>query len=641
MNFKQSNNDNKKGDREPCRKKRSFPLFVFLFLSLPTGVCDCPGASHTAPHTQRAAMQATIEGIVRQAYAAFAAMVVQSRTVATDPAAPTTPAPTDTLVCSPLALLLLLALHCTVRTLVCVTTLEGGAEQFHVRLARVLQTQPDIEQPLYVSTHYFGPTGGGSSDEDARRAARACPGYSNSTAAAAGTLGLVLERWVVRFDRHEDQTIPTLASAAEAFRRDVALLLRVLLVKLRLVPLQRLVLALRKNVASSARLDIDCATDSASHGPFLGEEYKLQTLGSVRSRYGVLSVFALYRDDLAPLLAEAALSLQSSAIIHDYEPADHASSGASSGVVSPCTEGAGGGAKPVTVPVPGAGAGGIGTGSHQSWQSPVFGSLAGSLRSAPTLIVMPKPPLVPASYHSVQPQNGCLYVVGRKGTSKQQSPLPPLSFAPPAHDTAAAAGLLKSPTHTRSNSNSSSSGGGNNSTAASTTAASSSSSGNSGGGNNRDTSASAVEEEESSSRPRFVGSVPVDKVPFLSMYAPVAAAGATAGAEAALGGMEESDSDAFDGIFSPCDTPDLQHMTDEEARAMDAGDYLKCVSRAAELHAFQHCSSVPAARYRQSVASAKDSIAKLVRDLYNVQPGHEPPPPLPPAPLPPTATPTV
>ena len=352
-----------------------------------------------------------------------------------------------------------------------------------MKLPRVLNEPVDIDQPLYVSTHYFGPTGDGTDDG---------AGADGVAAAATGTLGRVLERWVVRFDRHEDATIATLPQAGAAFRRGVALLLRVLLVRLRLAPVQRLVLALRKNVAARARLRIDCAPDSAAHGPFLGEEYRLVTLASVRARYGVLSVFALHRDDLAPLLAEAALSLHASAIIPDYDP--HASPANTSSAASSSSSSSAGSSvsatpRPILVPAPGAGAAGAAAGTAPSWRSPVFGgSLLGSLRSVPAVPTMPRPPLVPGSYHSVQPRAGTLYVVGRANAGADAAApaaaggpqLPPLEFAAPPRD---------------------------------------SSHGNSDKDDDED-------EEEQARRPRFLSSVPIDRVPLLSMYTPFSGVGA-------------------------------------------------------------------------------------------------------------------
>ena len=138
--------------------------------------------------------------------------------------------------------------------------------------------------PLFVSTHYFGPKSVEKGDGF---------GETSERERETGTLGLVLERWVIRFDRNDSKSKATLSPAIELFRRDVSVLLRVLLVKLRLLPLFRLVRAMRKNVSSSARLEINCATDSDTRGPFLGEKYKLAPLASARSHYGVLAVFAM------------------------------------------------------------------------------------------------------------------------------------------------------------------------------------------------------------------------------------------------------------------------------------------------------------------------------------------------------------
>lgn len=477
----------------------------------------------------------------------------------------------------------------------------------------MLNEPVDIDQPLYVSTHYFGPTGDGTDDGAG----------ADGVAAATGTLGRVLERWVVRFDRHEDATIATLPQAGAAFRRGVALLLRVLLVRLRLAPVQRLVLALRKNVAARARLRIDCAPDSAAHGPFLGEEYRLVTLASVRARYGVLSVFALHRDDLAPLLAEAALSLHASAIIPDYDP--HASPANTSSAASSSSSSSAGSSvsatpRPILVPAPGAGAAGAAAGTAPSWRSPVFGgSLLGSLRSVPAVPTMPRPPLVPGSYHSVQPRAGTLYVVGRANAGADAAApaaaggpqLPPLEFAAPPRD---------------------------------------SSHGNSDKDDDED-------EEEQARRPRFLSSVPIDRVPLLSMYTPFSGVGAgRAGAgvggarRTPLGDIDDSDSDAFEGIFSPSASPELQHLTDDDARRMDAGDLLKHVSHAPALHAFQHCDQVSSSQLvcfllffffvlffsfglsrvcvcaqKQNIAAAQNSIAKLVHDLCAAPDGPLPP----------------
>lgn len=199
--------------------------------------------------------------------------------------------------------------------------------------------------------------------------------------------------------------------------------------------------------------------------------------------------------------------------------------------------------------------GGAAAGTAPSWRSPVFGgSLLGSLRSVPVAPTMPRPPLVPGSYHSVQPHTGTLYVVGRAPPSAAPAPnsaLPPLEFAaPPPHQI-------------------------------------------------QDTQQKKEddEEEEEVQRPRFLSSVPIDRVPLLSMYTPFSGAGGGAGGGAGvvggtrqtpLCGIDDSDSDAFEGIFSPSDTPELQEVT-------DAGDFLAWVSRARALHAFQHSDQVSSA----------------------------------------------
>lgn len=202
--------------------------------------------------------------------------------------------------------------------------------------------------------------------------------------------------------------------------------------------------------------------------------------------------------------------------------------------------------------------GGAAAGTAPSWRSPVFGgSLLGSLRSVPVAPTMPRPPLVPGSYHSVQPHTGTLYVVGRAPPSAAPAPnsaLPPLEFAaPPPHQVPDT--------------------------------------------QQKKDEEDEEDEEEDIQRPRFLSSVPIDRVPLLSMYTPFSGAGGGAGGgvgvvggtrQTPLGGIDDSDSDAFEGIFSPSDTPELQEVT-------DAGDFLAWVSRARALHAFQHSDQVSSA----------------------------------------------